>query len=563
MKSTFVVLAKTQATARRSFLLSAGALAVASVLPGCATQPLGASAGARREEPDARVASNSRIRGMSATEIREAKQAQRVFDAMARSKSLPVDEHLTFLVDEFRQNLTGMPQVLSDVRMADVGGDLAEVVRVALARQQRQRKSKPAAIVKQGGGILDIPAMSAATISMHGYCMDQNLPAPGAGTLLRFRPAADFASANFGDIEKAVMVYVQANPGKVGYQSIQHLIWGLRGVGTGANFTTSMASRPDLLAVLDKAKPGSASRFLSEIKREQQRKAAREQLHKLLPSLAKLEKLAALPEDLSNILSGKAAVDKHLASLNRPVEGRAQVPDLAAYSVLAPGVYMRAKGTSPLAANAMIVNLSDDDFRYDPIEWVAESQLPQQRVAFSGIRSADTLQVAPDGSFDLGAFMEDASRDIGMKVLGSYDTQGAALRVYEIGKADRRMLAKAAAYGLQIPLASMPVVGNVFSAYELISGQNAFTGETLSRAERILAAFGSIPGYGSIVKVAGGVPQAGKLLGAIANKASVPLSAIEKTGWAQDLAGIGMMNVSQDEMLWDASIRIAKELIVA
>lgn len=105
MKNTFVVLVKTQATARRSFLLSAGALTVASVLPGCATPQLGT--GARREEPDARVASNSRTRGMTAAEIREAKQAQRVFDAMARSKSLPVDEHLTFLVDEFRQNSQG------------------------------------------------------------------------------------------------------------------------------------------------------------------------------------------------------------------------------------------------------------------------------------------------------------------------------------------------------------------------------------------------------------------------------------------------------------------------
>lgn len=560
----------TKPVTRRSFLFSTSAIAASSLLAGCV--PLAV----RPDQADARVASNSRKRGMSSAEVREAQQAQRVFNAMARTQALPVDEHLTFLAGNFRQELRAMPAILNDVSMADIGGDLSQIIRAGLSRRRRRAGSAAPAITRRDGGILDIPSMSAASTSMHGYCMDQQLPAPKAGDLLRFRPAADYASGSLSDIEKAVLVYAQANPNKVAYQTTQHLIWGLRGIGTESTFTSSLAKRSDLLGILDKAKPGSASRFVNEFN-----KAERSQIKMESPRpytgqgraapnpfdkvLADFERLSATANRLSDSLSGKTAIDEHLSGLNRPVEGQAQVPELAAYSILAPGVYMRAKGTAPLTLDAMIVNLSGDSFRFNPVEWVAETQLPQQRVSFSGIKSAGDLQVAPIGNFDIGAFLADAGRDIGEKTLGMLDPRKASLRAAEISKASRWFTKSLVASGLQLPLTVLPVVGNIIAMHELRSGLNFFTGEKLTTAEMTLAAFSSIPGYGSIVKAAGSLPMASKMLGAaISSKAvSVPFSAIEKAEWIRDIGNIGNMDVAENEKLWEASARIVKGLVGA
>jgi hypothetical protein len=549
----------TKPVTRRSFLFSTGAITASSLLAGCV--PLAVRPD-QVDQRDARLASNSRKRGMSSAEVREAQQAHRVFNAMARTQALPVDEHLTFLAGNFRQELRAMPAILNDVSMADIGGDLSQIIRAGLSRRRRRAGSAAPAITRRDGGILDIPSMSAATTSMHGYCMDQQLPAPKAGDLLRFRPAADYASGSLSDIEKAVLVYAQANPNKVAYQTTQHLIWGLRGIGTESTFTSSLAKRSDLLGILDKAKPGSASRFVSEFNKTIQSPVAREQTHKMMPPLANLEKLT---NDLSNIFSGNASVDAHLSSLNRPGAEQGQVPELAAYSIMAPGVYMRAKGTSPLALDAMIVNLSGDSFRFNPVEWVAETQLPQQRVSFSGIKSAGDLQVAPVGNFDIGAFLADAGRDIGEKTLGMLDPRKASLRAAEISKASRWFTKSLVASGLQLPLTVLPVVGNIIAMHELRSGLNFFTGEKLTTAEMTLAAFSSIPGYGSIVKAAGSLPMASKMLGsAISSRAvSVPFSAIEKADWIRDIGNIGTMDVTENEKLWEASARIVKGLVGA
>lgn len=539
---------------RRSFLFSTSAIAVSSLLAGCVPFAV------RPDQVDARVASSLRKRGMTPVEIREAQQAQRVFNAMARTQALPVDEHLMFLAGNFKQELRAMPAILNDVSMADIGGDLSQIIRAGLSRRRRRAGSAAPAITRRDGGILDILPMSAATTSMHGYCMDQQLPAPKAGDLLRFRPAVDYASGNLSDIEKAVLVYAQANPDKVAYQTTQHLIWGLRGIGTESTFTSSLVKRSDLLGILDKAKPGSASRFVSEFNKTIQSPVAREQPHKMMPPLANLEKLT---NDLSNIFSGNASVDAHLSSLNRPGAEQGQVPELAAYSILAPGVYMRAKGTAPLTLDAMIVNLSGDNFRFNPVEWVAETQLPQQRVSFSGIKSAGTIQVAPVGSFDIGAFLADAGRDIGEKTLGMLDARKASLRAAEISKASRWFTKSLVASGLQLPLTVLPVVGNIIAMHELHSGLNFFTGEKLTTAEMTLAAFSSIPGYGSIVKAAGSLPVASKMLdAAISSRAvSVPFSAIEKADWIRDIGNIGTMDVTENEKLWEASTRIVKGLV--
>lgn len=558
MKKELIVLDMETVASRRSFLLSVGAVAAAAFLPGCAEVP--ARSGQDSRQPlDPRVAVNSRKRGMSAAELHDARQAQRVFAALDRTGMLPAGEHLAILQESFRQKLALLPAALNDIQMAALGGDLAGILRTSLARVRRL-EAGPVRVEKPVGGVLDIPAMAAVKVSLRGFCIDEGLPAPGRGALLRFRPATDFENVRLEHLEGAVLRYAQVNPDKARHHEVQHILWGLRGLGSKSMFTATLAKRRDLLGIMEQAAPGSVSRFLDEFRKAERERAAREQLHRILPSLARIEQLLA--GELLNPAASGAAIERYLASM-KPADNE-KVPPEAAYSILGHGIYARTNGTAALMMNAEIINVSGSTFPFDPTRWVAESQRAQQRVAFSGIARVDPLQAGPpSGDFDLPDFLAGVARDLGFKALGEFEPGQAARRAYELGRADRRTTRKLAAFLSQASLGVIPVLGNIVSVYEFLNGRDFFTDEALSPAERVLAAAGSIPGYGAMLKATGSFPQFADFFGkALRSKAiSVPLSAVDKTEWIRDLAAIAIDDSKHEEKLWDASVRTAAVLV--
>ncbi|WP_121240786.1 hypothetical protein [Sulfurisoma sediminicola] len=501
---------------------------------------------------------------MTPAEVADAVEAKTLINAFKRTGRLPLEQFLAVRGARLKNLIESFPETLSDVQMARIGLELAMLINAS----RSFKATKTRGVGKLLGSGVEVPAIGVVAVDMKGYCLDKELPAPGGGARIRLRPANLYLNGPLADIEQAVLDYAAANPNAVDYHQLQHVLWGLRGVESVSPYTISMAQRRDLLDILNRAKPGSSIRFLETAMKADQKRKSEAFLRKLLPIIGDLEKIGVSLDKLSSKSSGAQSVDSHLAMLrDMPTTGDPRsVPEEAAYSILAPGVYAVTEGTNSLEVRTHILNVSGQQFAFIPSEWVAETQLAQQRVAFTSIKSAASSPGAiPSGNYEVSDHTKDAVRAMTLKALGMADPAKAKSYSEKLA-ANNKFIASAAMVTGANFVTAFPVVGNVLSAAEFLSGQDLFMnfGKPLSSEERILAGLGAIPGYGSMFKVAGG---AGKLSSIVAKALESPavtkvLKTADRVEMAKDIAGVGDFLASEsDAQFWNASADIAQKLL--
>lgn len=386
--------------------------------------------------------------------------------------------------------------------------------------------------------------------------MDEKLPAPGRADPLRFVRADKYYDARFDGVEKKILDLAAA--GKIGYYQAQHILWGIRGIDQGSNYSQSLIQRPDLMRIMEEASPGSVRKFVEIAQKVQQQKEVSAAIGRVVGSIAGNNRLvAAILQDLLDPNTANSAIEREIAQLNRPVANRWQyrVPTEASFSKLADGVYAQSVAEDALFARAAIVNMTNRPFEFRLSDWIAEPALPQQRVAFTSITSQEAVSYTPDYSdFSISEFSKSAGEALFKKALGASDKEAAGKLAIRVGQWFANKFPISNPY-LKAIAVHAPIVGNVISLSEVFD-------ETKSAPERILAAFGSIPGYGSLLRVAGSASK----LSSIAQKAiqSSPsvFKAVDRTEILRDAADIGMLAVDdKNTRLWEATTNVVGRLV--
>jgi hypothetical protein len=182
------------------------------------------------------------------------------------------------------------------------------------------------------------------------------------------------------------------------------------------------------------------------------------------------------------------------------------------YTMLAPNVAARSTGEATLSPKVQVVNVSGQDFDYELLDWFAQPVAPKQGASATNDITAISDTAVPvqeqggaakdeeRGKF-LNDFLKDLSRFAAAGLLDSFArhapaasnaiARGAskAAQAVNLPRNVRKPLIEAAASAVS----AVPVVGNVPSAYEFISGKDWYTGDDLSAMERADALLGTVP----------------------------------------------------------------------
>ncbi|MCX8018545.1 MAG: pre-toxin TG domain-containing protein, partial [Rhodocyclaceae bacterium] len=196
--------------------------------------------------------------------------------------------------------------------------------------------------------------------------------------------------------------------------------------------------------------------------------------------------------------------------LNMPVTGE-PVPG-SEFTALTDLVAARAVGSGPLHVAIDLVNVSTEPYRYNFVEWTAESLRKTQRVAMGGQlktggvqwKSLDipNAQEAEKSMLDsLQKDLEDWGRD---KLLEDWAPD-----------ALDKIVRRSPQWKSSLLLRSLPLFSHAADVYGLITGKDILSGEELSPLERAACALGTIPGIGTLGRL--GIEVSSKTLRTLLN----------------------------------------------
>lgn len=359
-----------------------------------------------------------------------------------------------------------------------------------------------------------------------GHCMDQGLPAPGRGELMRMVPTADLIPPELQGLWRGVMLKVsKPGPDYEAYRwRIQQIIWMIRSAGTESTWA-GIEPDQELKRLLNGAYPNGYKVWWDYQRNtldEARSKAATANMFTRFLGMG--DKYSA--NDFTNGNHGQRIVDASMQrSMSTPVTG--QIVPGSEFSLIAPGVAARTVGTDQLEARIEILNVSGKPFIYEPSAWAAETQRRAQRVAFGGnMQGAKMANLKP--------YSDQQRNDADKEIAGAFFDdmkKKQAERLAEFGPAAKvfRTLFKAGAD-------FMPVVGNALALYEATTGRDWMTGEELAPINRALAMAGTIPGANVLREL--GALRGNKLLGNLAQRASGSLlpALSERTEFARAAA---------------------------
>lgn len=373
----------------------------------------------------------------------------------------------------------------------------------------------PAAVRKsqRQGTTITIPHGRVVSYTQKGYCMDPSLPAPGKDDALEIRHISERVPTALIPLFQAVGKWAALPQNK---DSAQSITWAIMGAGSNSSWAKSIS--PKALAQMDEAMPGGARTFIDYHNTQALTRALVERVLKS----TKLDRYVDVNQLMDNARRDGAA-NALLQDLVR--QGQAMPGGKGVgYSMLAPSVAARSTGDTTLTPRVQIVNASGKDFEFLVLDWYGHPLAPKQGTSptndiLSFGDSEAPVETPGQGSANksnslaLEKFFEDFLKDIGKfgvdRLLGwvSSKTPAAsdaiekglkkALAAANLPNNMRKPLTQAAASAVS----AVPVVGNLLSAYEFISGKDWFSGENLSAMERASALVGTVPGANALKAV--------------------------------------------------------------
>lgn len=533
---------------RRSLLRLASATGIVGMLPGCAT------IGDFKKALDFESIEHGTPAKMGPEEIANANEAAAFFDHFNKTKTLPMWSTSPVITSvALRDALTQWNRTKTKYQNAqqlnlEQGQELVDGILPAL-RLVDQIKAEstgvkmvrrmPSGKASLKGTEIIIPPGGMVHFTQKGYCMDPSLPAPSKGEKFQLVSTARLIPKRLQPLYKGILQKGKTDR-RYNAENMQLLIWALRGAGTRSMFAEHVS--PNLLALMADAAPGGDKQFQAYHQQELALANLKGSLAGLLNLNVNGKQFNAL-DLLDPKTSAKVANDLVAELSRRPIAGA--IPnDNSMFTMLEPGVAAMTLGDATLTPAIVVANATDANYVLDLSKLAAQSQRATQRVALmppndlygaqypvaAVARPGDGLQT-PASDSEKKSFVESALKD-----LGKFFAEKTLPELNKFPSVRNWMAAGAKSRFVKELLTSTPLLGNVLSLYEATTGKDWLTMEDLSPAERLLAVAGTIPGGGTLAKVAGSSTL--RLVRAAANSPTVwkLAHAAEKTELARDIA---------------------------
>lgn len=484
---------------RREFLLSASALA----LSGCVPPAL------RNMSDGANGNTVARTKIIGGSWEENSRIARGIFQAAQAGRVPLSQEGVPFAAMHARNNFfavaDSMPSTWGYANALNYSGALTSYF--ADTMQARKAFMSSNNTTARSGGDISLGSGNYFVFTEKGYCMDEGLPAPGSGELMRLVPANDMVPKELQGLWNGLLSKVsKPGPDMERYRHrIQQMLWMVRS-NAGNNQWAYYRPDPQLRSLMDGAYPNGYSVWESYIRRNASEAKAKADMANVFSRMAGMgDRYSA--SDFTGTEGQRFTDARMRTSLSTPVTG-AVVPG-SEYSMIAPGVAARVVGTNQLEARIELLNVGGQPFAYEPTAWASETQRQAQRVAFSGnIQGAQSSALKGYSA----AQRAEADKDIGEALQGDLAKKQAE-KLAEFGP---KLLAYRGLFKAGADM--MPLVGNALSLYEGASGKDWMTGEVLSPASRALALAATMPGA-NVLKALGAA-RANSIMGQIAKKAS-------------------------------------------
>lgn len=282
------------------------------------------------------------------------------------------------------------------------------------------------------------------TLDFAALCLDPMRSAPNYGKSLSLVPVDKFLDKDGRNLYQQALKHNQLHPDQ--RAQTQNIVRGIWHAQEGLAWQTLWTHQ--LSETLNQAFPGGVAEYR-----------------------AYLDKVKA-----------KKSVDR------KPIKA----PSFSEVSHLSDGVVFTAKDMSGTAdhVKAEITNTSDRPFSFKPAEFAVRSDRDSdQLLALTGPKLPEEALKLYDAATNI---LSTFARTLADRKLFSGET---ARLVLEKGLVKSPVL--------QQLLKESPLLGNGISLYEAVTGVDMFTGQPLNSAARLLAAMGTVPGYGTIARLVG------------------------------------------------------------
>lgn len=378
--------------------------------------------------------------------------------------------------------------------------------------QSKNRKRKAAQVARNQDGSYTLPPLTGLRVRYRGHCMDSGLPAPSKGELLdmtyiderlyiKLRPVFKALcrwSAQTKDPSAQTLTWIVTSAGQEhGYcanMNLEHFnklqqIYPNGGAIVRDHHNTQVMATRLLQKGLEKA---GVNKFMQGVNMNSSRQVDQ-----------------AAERELS-----------HLINQGLQDQGSGQ----PGFNLLGPQSPTRSVGIGTLSNELTIVNTGSTPTNIDLTELVAKPRRRRQSIsgilpANQGDMGVDSLalsdvKVTPQQKSEMDSLFQSFENsvmkwaslkgpDVLLGIGTSYAVTENAKRLLEKAKSDQvKAMAMRIGKNAKLLIDAAPVVGNVLSLYEAVSGKDWLTGSELSNLERAASLIGTIPGAGAL-KTAG------------------------------------------------------------
>ena len=378
------------------------------------------------------------------------------------------------------------------LRLMDMGYDQLDNAKQGRATATRTQVN---------GTVVTVPPRSTVEFSQRGYCLDVSLPAPSSREKFVLRKVDQLIPEPLLPVYRGL--YALAKEDRDVRRTMQYLVWALREAGTQGKHAKAVSKRH--LDMMARAYPDGDRVFMQYHMQELEKTA--NPLGDVLRALTTVKNRRGqefnLIDGFRNAESNDPQHAQGLAdnTLNEVTNGTVPgaIPeDDSDYTMLAPGIAAQTVGKTLLTPSITITNTTDRPFEFDTKDYYAESQRQTQRVGLGAPDSvSERPRMGPSKEF-LDQFKADGIRSVRDLILDNLHRQVQDLLL------GRTFAGKVINKSLAPMLSAVPILGNLLSLSNLITGKDWATGEPLGCVAQGLAAIGTIPGAGLFLQLAGG-----------------------------------------------------------
>lgn len=394
---------------------------------------------------------------------------------------------------------------------------------------------RPAASQQAAPDML-VPAGSMASFSIQGFCLDSRVGAPNRGDQLHLIPTATTIAEPLRPVYEGLGHWARANHREE--HLIQSAYWALAHAGTNNPYARPAAQTQ---RVLNEAYPGGAALQASYHATEGMKT-------QVLEAVLRQAGVDRIP-GVDALLRGDVATATQQLMNHRIAEGqRTAGPKGHGYSWIAPGIAARAVGNGPLGVDIQVLNTSTQPFRFIPANYIAQPVARMQpvglpaRITASAGGMGDVVGRALTGGEQWLRAVQASIGSLGRSMqdffarplfAGAFDWTFERPRMDLstdrllglVRDGDRRFMLKTA-------IDASPVIGNVLSLHEAVSGVDWLYGQTLNPAERTMLVAAALPGANALWKTY-------TTMGRLVESGAIALSPAAKAYVQRSVDGLG------------------------